>query len=155
MNEKTNSIGISKWASDQSIEQVWESGTGDNRIIGWEREDGERSIETNGDPVFEFESGFDEIWGEQTMVMLRHAIRALADSPAIEPVLSWDGKTYRVGSRLSPVEAVDLIVLSRQELGDFLFSEGGDWDEITEHDLEMAAAWVADNRDEWVSDRIF
>ena len=88
----------------------------------------------------------------QKMRITPEIIRDLAESPAIDPVLTWDGKTYCVGSRLSPLDADERIVLSRQELGDFLFSEGGDWDTLTDHDLEMAAEWVVDHRDEWVAD---
>lgn len=59
---QTNSIGISKWANGMEIEKVWESGEGDNRMIGWERSDGARAIETNGDPAFEGEEGFATGW---------------------------------------------------------------------------------------------
>ena len=58
----SNSIGINKWAAGQQLAQVWARGEGDRQTIGWERSDGERAIETNGDPVFAGESGFEEAW---------------------------------------------------------------------------------------------
>lgn len=58
----SNSIGINKWAAGQQLAQVWARGEGDRQTIGWERSDGERAIETNGDPVFEGEEGFEEAW---------------------------------------------------------------------------------------------
>lgn len=57
-----NSIGINKWANGQSIECAGSSGEGDSKITGWVRADGARAIETNGDPVFESEDGFEEAW---------------------------------------------------------------------------------------------
>lgn len=62
-NRKSNSIGIQKWANGQEIEKIWETGEGDEKMIGWQRSDGERAIETNGDPCFggdEFEAVWDE-----------------------------------------------------------------------------------------------
>lgn len=62
-NEMTSqSIGINKWSNGQTLAKIGESGEGDNRIIGWERVDGMRAIETNGDPVFEGQDGFGEAW---------------------------------------------------------------------------------------------
>ena len=61
-NEKTNSIGINKWAGNQGIELVWATGDGDGAWSLWKREDGARAIATNGDPVFEGEDGFEEAW---------------------------------------------------------------------------------------------
>jgi len=61
----TNSIGIQRWAAHQGAEIVWENGIGDARIVGWRRDDGERAIETNGDPVFDGE-GFDELWNNNS-----------------------------------------------------------------------------------------
>ena len=57
----SNSIAIQKWASDSGLEltEVWRSGP---ESAGWERADGERVIETNGDPVWEHEEGFAEAW---------------------------------------------------------------------------------------------
>ena len=60
--EQTTSIGITLWASGQGIEQVWSRGEGDARLIGWERADGQRAIETNGQPVFDGEDGFEAAW---------------------------------------------------------------------------------------------
>lgn len=59
---QTNSIGISKWAGEQAIECTWSVGEGDARLTGWTRADGERAIETNGDPVFEGDDGFEDAW---------------------------------------------------------------------------------------------
>ena len=61
-NTQTTSIGITLWACGQGIEQVWSRGEGDARLIGWERADGQRAIETNGQPVFDGEDGFEEAW---------------------------------------------------------------------------------------------
>lgn len=58
----TNSIGIQKWAANQNVEQVWVTGEGDNQLVGWLRADGARAIETNADPVFDTEEGFEEMW---------------------------------------------------------------------------------------------
>lgn len=49
---KSNSIGINKWAGQTSLIKIWEHGTGDARMVGWERWDGALAIETNGDPIF-------------------------------------------------------------------------------------------------------
>lgn len=62
MNTKSNSIGINKWSKDQSVEMAGQSGESESRITGWVRADGARAIETNGDPVFESEEGFEEAW---------------------------------------------------------------------------------------------
>lgn len=62
MNAQSNSIGINKWSSESERHKVWELGEGDQRLIGWERADGQRAIETNGDVVFESEGGFHECW---------------------------------------------------------------------------------------------
>lgn len=61
---KTESIGIQKWAGGQTISRIWQNGEGDWRMIGWQRADGARAIETNGDPAFEHEPGFEEAWKE-------------------------------------------------------------------------------------------
>lgn len=58
----SQSIGINKWAKGHSLEQVWARGEADEKTIGWQRSDGERAIETNGDPVFPGESGFEVSW---------------------------------------------------------------------------------------------
>lgn len=58
---KSTSIGINKWASEQSIEKVAEHGDGDNKVTCWRRKDGEVALETNGDPVF---GSLAEIWLE-------------------------------------------------------------------------------------------
>ena len=65
---ETTSIGIYKWAHPATAELAWETGVGDARLRGWERADGARAIETNGDPLFEGEAGFDETWrnGQKT-----------------------------------------------------------------------------------------
>lgn len=57
-----NSIGINNWSKGQCVEMAGHSGEGESRIIGWVRADGARAIETNGDPVFESEDGFEEAW---------------------------------------------------------------------------------------------
>lgn len=63
---KSNSIGINKWAGGKDLELVWVrtdgSGNADNTLRGWLRSDGARAIETNGDPCFEHEAGFDLAW---------------------------------------------------------------------------------------------
>lgn len=57
-----NSIGIKKWAAGYHALEVWTFGEGDARLVGWLRDDGVRAIETNADPCFEYEPGFDELW---------------------------------------------------------------------------------------------
>lgn len=64
---ETTSIGIYKWAHPVTAELLWESGVGDSRIRGWQRADGARAIETNGDPVFEGENGFAEVWNKYSL----------------------------------------------------------------------------------------
>lgn len=58
----TTSMGINKWSGGQRIFKIGESGEGDSRMVAWVRADGARAIETNGDPQFEWEDGFDEAW---------------------------------------------------------------------------------------------
>lgn len=58
----TDSIGIKKWAGELEIEEVARRGEGDARMIAWERSDGARAIQTNGDPVWDGEEGFEEAW---------------------------------------------------------------------------------------------
>ena len=64
---ETTSIGIYKWAHPITAELVWESGVGDSRLRGWERADGSRAIETNGDPFFEGFGEFDDMWNAQSL----------------------------------------------------------------------------------------
>ena len=59
---KSNSIGINKWAAGHRIIKIARYGYGDAQEIAWLRDDGARAIETNGDPAFEWESGFDSEW---------------------------------------------------------------------------------------------
>lgn len=59
---KSNSIGINKWAGEMTIAEIGRVGSGDDLLIAWQRSDGERAIETNGDPVFEWYGGFEEAW---------------------------------------------------------------------------------------------
>jgi len=65
---KTTSIGIRQWAGEMDIWEVWSIGEGDSRLIGWRRGDGEHAIETNADPVWESDEGFQEMWAHGTMV---------------------------------------------------------------------------------------
>lgn len=70
----TSSIGIGKWLGEHSAKVVWVRGEGDERCIGWIRSDGARAIETNGDPCFEGEDGFESAWaGPTTTTMVRVA----------------------------------------------------------------------------------
>ena len=59
---KTASLGIEDWAGQSDIVQCGSYGRGDARMIAWERDDGTRAIETNGNPIFEGETGFEESW---------------------------------------------------------------------------------------------
>ena len=59
---KSNSIGINKWAAGHRIIEVARYGYGDAQEIAWLRDDAARAIETNGDPAFEWEPGFDSEW---------------------------------------------------------------------------------------------
>ena len=59
---KSQSIGINKWAGNLAIEMVGQSGQGDQRLIGWRREDGALAIEGNGDPWVQDEPGFYGVW---------------------------------------------------------------------------------------------
>ena len=43
-------------------EKVFDRGTGDFRVIGYEFSNGSRVIETNGDLAYEGENGFEEVW---------------------------------------------------------------------------------------------
>jgi hypothetical protein len=49
-----------------AIDKLWSNGLpGDARLIGWERADGARAIETNADPVFDWQDGFDQLWAAE------------------------------------------------------------------------------------------
>jgi hypothetical protein len=63
-NSKCRSVGIRAWAAEQALEIEWASG----EIRGWSRRDGERAIETNGDPVFESDDGFEAAWDARGLV---------------------------------------------------------------------------------------
>lgn len=56
-----NSIGIRKWACGQTLELVASVGDGDGKLTLFRRGDGLEAIETNGDPVFEGDTGFEEL----------------------------------------------------------------------------------------------
>ena len=56
------SIGITKWAGEQSVEICWGHRRDDSGTAGYRRADGWRAIATNGDLVFEDEDGFTEAW---------------------------------------------------------------------------------------------
>ncbi len=56
------SSAAAAWVGDLGFEVAWERGTGDGRMIGVVRGDGERVILTNSDPVFEGDEGFEEAW---------------------------------------------------------------------------------------------
>jgi hypothetical protein len=49
----SSSLGIQRWAAGSALTLRWVRGEGDARRIGWERADGYRAIETNGDPILE------------------------------------------------------------------------------------------------------
>ena len=53
------SIEIEKWAGGEAVEESWRS---TSELAGWTRADGARAIETNGDPVFEEDEGFEDLW---------------------------------------------------------------------------------------------
>lgn len=55
----SRSIAITKWAGALELTEVWRA---DSETAGWERADGYRVIETNGDPVWEHDIGFAEAW---------------------------------------------------------------------------------------------
>lgn len=56
------SESVIAWVADLGFEVAWEHGTGDARLTGVVRGDGERCIVTNGDPVFEGDVRFAEAW---------------------------------------------------------------------------------------------
>ena len=60
----TNHIGpaVIAWVADLGFEVAWERGSGDTRLTGLVRGDGERVIVTNSDPVFECDEGFAGAW---------------------------------------------------------------------------------------------
>ena len=58
MANATNSTSIRKWAGELELIEIFRVG----ETIGWERADGERVIETNGDPVWPHEEGCVELW---------------------------------------------------------------------------------------------
>jgi hypothetical protein len=60
--EKTSSLGIEDWAGQSDIVQCGSYGRGDARMIAWERDDCTRAIETNGNPIWEGEEGFEAAW---------------------------------------------------------------------------------------------
>jgi hypothetical protein len=68
---QSKSSGISHWASGRKIEQVWESGQADSRLVGWRRADGALAVETNGDPVFEDADGFSDLWNPRPSTVVR------------------------------------------------------------------------------------
>ena len=60
MKTEISSVGIRKFAGNLEIELVGSTGHGDSKLSLWRRDDGQEAIETNGDPVFAGENGFDE-----------------------------------------------------------------------------------------------
>lgn len=58
-----DSIGIKK-ALGSNLTWVGSRGEGDSKITLWRNVDGREAIETNGDPVFEGEAGFEEACAE-------------------------------------------------------------------------------------------
>jgi hypothetical protein len=57
---KITSIGIRKYCGGRGIKKLGSGGVGDNRMTLYEV-DGREVIETNGDPVWDHEEGFDII----------------------------------------------------------------------------------------------
>lgn len=61
--------GARAWAAEAGgAELSWETGVGDEKLVGWTGANGTRCIETNGDPVFsECEENFDACWNAMSI----------------------------------------------------------------------------------------
>lgn len=58
----SNSAGIRRLFSPTTkLFQLGSFGQGDSKMVLWESQTGVRIIETNGDPVYSHESGFDAV----------------------------------------------------------------------------------------------
>lgn len=90
-----SSIGIKNWAGRQAIARVWGAG-GDSRLVGWQRADGSRAIETNGDPCFEDTPHFSELW--EAYVEASSGVRHVA-------ILAEDGSGAALGVGRTEAEA--------------------------------------------------
>lgn len=56
----SRSIAINNWAKGHELTESWRASS---ELAGWTRGDGERVIETNGDPIFEGDTeGFEDLW---------------------------------------------------------------------------------------------
>jgi hypothetical protein len=94
-NNTSESIEIQKWADGQNIHLVWESGEGDGRMIGWEREDGSRVIETNADPIKQGEEDFVAAWDARGRLYdifnrgVKHTVFASNDDEAERLGAAW------------------------------------------------------------------
>lgn len=60
----SRSIWVRLWQGEQDIVLEWAIGS---ELKGWSREDGRRIIETNGDPVFQDDEGFEAAWAAQSL----------------------------------------------------------------------------------------
>lgn len=76
----------------------------------------------------------------------RAAIAELAESPALEATLSWNGgNDYRTGpsAKYAPLDVGHREILTASELRDWC---DGD---LSPENLDAAAQWAADSQQEW------
>lgn len=60
--KESGSIGIRKhFDPNMELTRIGSAGSGDSEITLWQDRMGHEAIETNGDPVFEGEDGFEEL----------------------------------------------------------------------------------------------
>lgn len=133
--ETTTSIGINRWSHGQKLTRLWSRGAGDARLTGWQREDGQLAIETNGEPIFESEDGFEEAWS---------AVDDTSEEthPAVAPFkfhVTYRGRPVVEGTYFDH-ETAPLLVFGKYaaEMGGFDF-----WTRVL---IAKSASWLFEDR---------
>ena len=79
----------------------------------------------------------------------RCAVSELAESPALDATLSWDGAgNYRIGpsEQYAPVDDGHRSILTRDDLA--AYCDG----ELNDENITHAATWLEENQTEWFGD---